>query len=216
MKIGKFGGTLVLCAGLSAGGLASVPAATADAPAVAHSEVAHLAAAGAASSRTVTLITGDRVAVATTGSGRPAGAVARVAGSAGSGAVIRLSLGGRAYVIPADALPYLGRGLSPALFEPDSLLRAESGGRLLVQIGYRGRLHALPGVTITGSRGGPARGYLTAASAGRSARRWPGSSPPTTPAPATAPTACSRAACRSACPARCRRLRPARTIPCTR
>jgi hypothetical protein len=40
-------------------------------------------------------------------------------------------LGGRAYVIPADALPYLGRGLSLAVFELASLLRAESGGRLM-------------------------------------------------------------------------------------
>ena len=34
-----------------------------------------------------------------------------------------------------------------------------------VQVSYHRRLHSLPGVTITSSRDGTARGYLTAASA---------------------------------------------------
>jgi hypothetical protein len=121
MNIAKFGGTLALCAGLAAGGLAVVPAAAARAPAGAHP-----AAGGVPSSGTVTLVTGDRVAV-TAGPGWQASRVARAAGLAGSGALIRLALGGTGCVIPADALPYLGRGLSPALFEPASLLRADGG-----------------------------------------------------------------------------------------
>jgi hypothetical protein len=165
MNIGKFGGTLALCAGLAAGGLAAVPSPAAGAPAVAHPAGAHPVADGVPSSGTVTLVTGDRVAVTSSRPGWQADAVARAAGSAGGGAVIRLSLGGQSYVVPAYALPYVGRGLSPALFAPASLLRAESGGELLVEIGYRGRLRALPGITITGSRNGTARGYLTAASA---------------------------------------------------
>ncbi len=113
----------------------------------------------------VTLINGDRVAVTTTPSGVQVDAVAQAAGGGANGALIRLNLDGQAYDIPADALPYLGRGLSPALFEVSSLLSLESGGRLPVQVGYQGQLPALPGVTITSSGAGTAHGYLTAASA---------------------------------------------------
>jgi hypothetical protein len=113
------------------------PAASAQAP-----------AATAGASRMVTLINGDRVAVTTTPSGVQVNAVARVAGGA-DGALIRLNLDGQAYDIPADALPYLGRGLSPALFEVSSLLSLESGGRLPVQVSYQGQLPTLPGVVIT-------------------------------------------------------------------
>jgi hypothetical protein len=61
---------------------------------------------------------------------------------------------GQAYEIPADALPYLGRGLSPSLFRVTSLLDAESDGRLPVQVSYHGPVPEVPGVTITRSGGG--------------------------------------------------------------
>jgi hypothetical protein len=122
-----------------------------------------LAAAG--HTRTVTLINGDRVAVTVTRSGALAGAAVRVSGGGINRALVRLSLAGKDYAVPADALPYLNRGLSPGLFELNSLVRLRSGGRLPVQVSYRGAVPSLPGVTITSSGRGTARGYLTAASA---------------------------------------------------
>src|SRR5262249_33197774 len=79
--------------------------------------------------------------------------------------VFSLQAGGKALLIPADAVPYLGRGLAPGLFDVASLRRAESGGRLPVQVSYAGRQPRLPGVTITRSGGGRAAGYLTATAA---------------------------------------------------
>lgn len=116
------------------------------------------------SQRTVTLINGDRVVVTRSGQGVQADAVAP-AGSGLNRALVRLAVAGQAYEIPADALPYLGRGLSPGLFEVSSLLGMESGGRLPVQVSYQGQLPGLPGVTITQSGGGTAQGYLTDTSA---------------------------------------------------
>lgn len=142
---------LTTASGLAAGGLASAPAAAAQGPAAALSQ------------RAITIINGDRV-VTRYGPGLQTDAVAPV-GNKINQALLRLSVAGRAYEIPADALPYLGRGLSPSLFEVSSLLAAESGGRLPVQVTYPGRLPGLPGVTITRSGGGTAQGYLTASSA---------------------------------------------------
>ena len=121
-------------------------------------------AGGQASSQMVLLVNGDRVTMTRTASGLRQ-AVTRAPASGPGGVLVKLAVGGSGYEIPADALPYLNRGLSLALFDLGSLARLESGGRLPVQVGYRGRLHALPGVTITSSGGGIARGYLTAASA---------------------------------------------------
>ncbi len=56
-----------------------------------------------------------------------------------------MTLGGRTYVVPADALPYLGRGLDPGLFDIASLLRDQAGGRLPVEVRYAGRVPSLPG-----------------------------------------------------------------------
>jgi hypothetical protein len=143
--------------------LAAGPAAAARTSAP-PSAAAAVAPAASTTSRTLTLINGDRVAVTATRFGGLAARIARAAGGI-NGALVRLDLAGRAYETPADALPYLGRGLSPALFELSSLAGAESAGRLPVQVGYHGGLPKLPGVTITSSRDGTARGYLTAASA---------------------------------------------------
>jgi hypothetical protein len=67
--------------------------------------------------------------------------------------------------IPAEALPYLGRGLDPALFQLTYLERAERGGRLPVRLSYLGARPGVPGVTVTHTGRGVADGYLTAASA---------------------------------------------------
>jgi hypothetical protein len=71
------------------------------------------------------------------------------------------TLGGRSYVIPADALPYLGRGLSAGLFDIARLLREQAAGRFPVEVRYEGRVPALPGVTITSAAGGSITETLT-------------------------------------------------------
>ena len=83
----------------------------------------------------------------------------------GGGIVFSLRTGRRDLLIPADALPYLGRGLSPSLFDLASLRRAESGERLPVLVSYTGRRPDLPGVTITRSGDRQVTGYLTGSSA---------------------------------------------------
>ena len=80
-------------------------------------------------------------------------------------AISSLRFGGQTLEIPAAAQPYLGRGLSPSLFSLAALEKAESGGRLPVQVAFTGRRPAIPGLTITRSGLGRADGYLTAASA---------------------------------------------------
>ncbi|HEX6858079.1 MAG TPA: hypothetical protein VF204_22530, partial [Streptosporangiaceae bacterium] len=80
--------------------------------------------------------------------------------------LIRISFCGRAALIPAAALPFLGRGLDPSLFLVRSLQQAEHGGRLPVRLSWSGaRRPALPGVRITRAGPGSADGYLTARSA---------------------------------------------------
>lgn len=48
-------------------------------------------------------------------------------------------------MIPMAGLPFVGRGLSPSLFEPSALARAERGGRLPLALRFRARLHAPAG-----------------------------------------------------------------------
>ena len=81
--------------------------------------------------------------------------------SHGGGALLSLRAGGHTYAVPAVAVPYLGRGLAPGLFDVAALMRAEAGGRLPIRVSYHGHRPVLPGVRFTG----PASGYLTAASA---------------------------------------------------
>src|SRR5690348_16797580 len=104
------------------------------------------------------MINGSRLLDA--GAARPPGIVP---GSAGPLAtpMLALDLGGAAYEIPLIALPYLGHGLAPSLFDTGSLLRAETPGRLPVTVTYQEKAPSLPGVTITRASGGTARGYLT-------------------------------------------------------
>src|SRR5215469_4233936 len=150
-------------------GFAGAPAGAGERPGLAPSRASTAAGAGAAAGnsrpRPVTLINGDRLLA---GAG-PGGGISHelIAGTArGIGAALAtMTLGGRTYVVPADALPYLGRGLDPGLFDIASLLRDQAGGRLPVEVRYAGRVPSLPGISITVAHRGIARGYLTAASA---------------------------------------------------
>jgi hypothetical protein len=144
---------------VAAGGSA-VPGSAAARPAA--RTPAATGAGGAA--RRILMINGDRLlAVSAAGGPRVLGILPGAAGPAGR--LIGLGLGGTALEIPAVALPYLGRGLAPGLFEPSALARAEAGGRLPLTVSYQGKIPALPGVTITGAGGGTASGYLTATGA---------------------------------------------------
>ena len=72
--------------------------------------------------------------------------------------MVALDPGRSGLVIPRVALPYLGRGLDPALFRIGSLRAAETAGRLPVTVAYGGKLPSLPGVHLTGGSGGWPRG----------------------------------------------------------
>jgi hypothetical protein len=113
--------------------------------------------------RTVVLINGDRI-VAGAGTGHRSVTVLPP-GSGLGGSLLTLGAGGVTYEIPVAAVPFLGRGLDPSLFNVGGLLREERGGRVPVRVAYRGRRPALPGVTLTRTGGRVAAGYLTASSA---------------------------------------------------
>lgn len=87
------------------------------------------------------------------------------AGHGLAGMVETLRLGSRTLVIPMAALPFLGRGLSPGLFDLGALAHAERDGRLPLTLSFQSRLHAPPGVTVTRTGPGTAEGYLTEAGA---------------------------------------------------
>jgi hypothetical protein len=148
--------TAVMAAGLAPPAGAS-PGAPAGNPASAP-------VAGAGAGGQLLLITGERLVVPAGGGTGPGMIVPTAQGGPG-GPVLALSAGGTGYDLPAVAVPYLGHGLDPRLFEPSALLARERGGRLPVHISYRGRRPALPGITITHSGGGTATGYLTQTSA---------------------------------------------------
>ena len=82
-----------------------------------------------------------------------------------SGPLLGLTMGGRSYLLPPDAIPYLGRGLTPSLFDAAALASREPAGRLPVTVAFNGGVPKLPGVTITHAAGGTAQGYLTRAGA---------------------------------------------------
>jgi hypothetical protein len=108
--------------------------------------------------RTVLLINGARV-MAEPGTVDRGPMVVLPGGAAGQ--LVGLSLAGQSYLMPPGAVPYLGRGLAPSLFDVDALAARERAGRLPVTLTYRGKLPGLPGVTITHAAGGAAHGYLT-------------------------------------------------------
>lgn len=111
--------------------------------------------------RQVLMLNGDRLFVR---SGKGAALTTLVPAPFGR-AVLTLHLAGASYQIPVDALPYLGHGLDPSLFNLALLERAESAGKLPVRLSFAGAERSLPGITITGHSGQTATGYLTASSA---------------------------------------------------
>lgn len=111
--------------------------------------------------RTLFLVTGEQLA--TSGSG-----VSVLGGGGGAaGQLVELRTGGETTVVPVSAVPYLGHGLDPSLFQLSALATAEAGGRLPVRVRYAGSAPALPGLTVTAAGSGLVDGYLTRAGARR-------------------------------------------------
>jgi hypothetical protein len=135
----------------------AVPADGSTAPASAVSAVT--AAHGTA--RPLILINGDLLLVRSAAGGQQVAVRAAVRGDD----VISLRAAGRVTEIPAMAMPFIGHGLSPALFQVSALRQAEVHGRLPVRVSFTGRRPSLPGITVTRSAGGTATGYLTPSSA---------------------------------------------------
>lgn len=115
--------------------------------------------------RQLLLINGDRLLAGRRPGGAPYHAVTAAPDGGANQALASLRVGGQTYVVPADALPYLGRGLDPSLFSVSRLLDLRAHGRLPVRVRYAGHVPALPGLTVTSARHGVADGYLTSASA---------------------------------------------------
>src|SRR5690349_17301862 len=155
---------------IAAGGLtASLTVAAAAPPAAASPAAAVTPAAGtpaAGGTRPVLLITGARLAMLPGPAGRTVPVLLPPASgsSLASGAMMTMGQAGHTAQVPVAALPFLGHGLDPALFDVAALRRAERGGRLPVQVTYHGRVPRLPGVTITHASAGTATGFLTARS----------------------------------------------------
>lgn len=145
-----------------AAAMATGSAAAGSAPAGSAARSASVAAVG---SRPLLLINGTRLAFRAGPGGRTMAAV--LPSSQGSFAFLITSVScGQTSEVPADALPFVGRGLDPSLFAVRALQRREHAGRLPVRVSYRGRrVPALPGVTITHAAAGTADGYLTPGSA---------------------------------------------------
>jgi hypothetical protein len=122
-------------------------------------------AAGTALGAALTLVNGDRVVASSSPTGPRTVAVWPAPGTGQATSVAELRAGGQGFVIPEAALPYLGRGLDPSLFDVNALQRAEQGGRLPVTLHYHGQRPAVPGIIVTQAGAGTAQGYLTPASA---------------------------------------------------
>ena len=111
--------------------------------------------------RPLLLINGDRLVITSAGGRTSVGLQA----AHRPDALVRLPYDGQILEVPTAAMPYLGRELSPALFELGALQKAESGGRLPVQVSFTGHRPAIPGLAGTRFRSGVTDGYLTPASA---------------------------------------------------
>ncbi len=199
-----------MLAGAVAAALPAVPA-PADTPsgtsATTHAVRAAPVAAGTA--RTVTLVTGQKVDVRTDGAGRTSYAV-RPSG-AKDGGVVTWRNGGDTYALPAEALPYLGKGLDLSLFDVTALARDGLTGpaaRVPVTLGFAG--------TKPAARRRPSWPVSSASRATPASTPTPPPSTPTPPASTTsspAPTAPTAAATTSATPSPATTARPASAPP---
>ena len=158
----RFG--MVITAAAVVAGTAAAAAGTATAAVSTAAARARPAAAQGTATPGVLLVNGDRLLVGAPGAPAAARVVPGAAGSL-AGALVALGSGRSGLVIPQVALPYLGRGLDPALFRVSSLLMAGAVRQVPVTVTYQGKVPSLPGVHVTGASGGVARGYLTAAGA---------------------------------------------------
>ncbi|WP_328908473.1 S8 family serine peptidase [Streptomyces sp. NBC_00234] len=82
-----------------------------------------VSAFGASVSRTVTLITGDRITVTTTPDGRKSYSAVPAADSAPGTVLARTDIDGDAYFYPSDVIGKVGSLLDPQLFNVDGLVR---------------------------------------------------------------------------------------------
>jgi hypothetical protein len=121
----------------------------------------------------VTLPTGERVRVAALPGGEK---TVTPLGAGASSGFVRFSFGGDQYLIPYEAVPYLGSVLDPRLFDVSYLAAAHLGrAGLPVTVTYRpGPARGLPGIRVTRTAGDIAMGTVTkAALLGRLfAGRW--------------------------------------------
>jgi hypothetical protein len=115
----------------------------------------------------LTLITGERVLTVSSPQGPRIVSVLDAPGSRSAAALAELRMGGRYFVIPLEAMPYIGRGLDLSLFDLASLRHAERAGRLPLTLRYRGGPRAVPGITVTRTAAGVAHGYATHVSAAK-------------------------------------------------
>jgi hypothetical protein len=148
--------TTALTAAALAGGTIS--------PALAAPRAAPHPASGSGGAQPLLLLNGDRLVVP------PGSAGARRMGlirASRTDALEGLRFDGQTLEIPVDALPYLGRGLDPALFDLAALTRVERNGELPVRVSFGGAAPALPGLTVTSTGPGSEAGYFTAAAAAR-------------------------------------------------
>ncbi len=142
-------------------GTAVVAAASAGQPAEAAS-AQRVSPLARSSTTTVRVVTGDQIAVTQMPGGR-ASYVMRSA--AGGGAQSYQGANGDHYLVPAVALPYLGRQLDLSLFDVTALANDGIGGatRIPVTVTFAAGTTpaAPPGVTFTSVDGSSASGYLT-------------------------------------------------------
>jgi hypothetical protein len=112
---------------------------------------------------TVTLPTGQRLLVNSTG------VTPLTPGSGAGGGFVDMTLAGQEYVIPDEAVPYLGSVLDPRLFDVTYLAQAElaaPGAGLPVTVtDSAGSAAALPGVTVTHAAAGTETGTITSSQA---------------------------------------------------
>jgi hypothetical protein len=150
------------CIGLGSAGLVGIAQAAGSASLSGRPAVSLASPSGDA----ITLITGQQAVLAS----GPAGAqVASLrAGPPGQPMPTQvIGTGAQTLLLPTEAAPYLGNGLSADLFNVTDLRQAETNGRLDVRIAFAGALPALPGIRVIARSAGSAIGYLTPASARR-------------------------------------------------
>jgi hypothetical protein len=122
-------------------------------------------------SATVTLITGDQVRLDTGADGQQDASVVNATTDAFPAPAVQFSWGGDQYLVPGEAVPYLGGLLDPALFNISYLVRAKlddgSNPTLPVTIEEAGaRAADLPGVRVAGATGGTAAAAVAKSEAG--------------------------------------------------